>query len=112
MGHVSFKERLSLGPGLLPASGAQAKGASLHFPFIPASPGEPQLSCAADHSCVRAAGVRSLGRLLGRRDLGYELGLRFLETDVRSYSPNISLLQLLKLWVQVKLASLLHPQEG
>lgn len=25
MGHVSFKERLSLGPGLLPASGAGLK---------------------------------------------------------------------------------------
>lgn len=51
------------------------------------------------------------GRPLARRRLGYELGPLFLVTNVRSWSPNISLFQFLNLWEQVKLASILGPQE-
>lgn len=56
---------------------------------------------------LTAEGNWSLGRLLGRSNLGYKLDPPFLVIDVKPYSPNISLLQFLNLWVQVKLASLL-----
>jgi hypothetical protein len=79
-------------------------GPRVSLPFIPASLWEPQLSCTTDPSWCKSSRCVEPRMLPGRRDPEFELGPPFLETDLKAYNLNFSMLQFLNLWVQVQLA--------